>query len=294
MMFKTRFDDSALFYASGGEQGINHYIAAAIKHNIVHVEMDFGEGLLTANLGRNVTTNEWNNFTIFHDHDKVYLVLNNEKLVVNITGDNLLYIDPEIYIGGGPELKKLKGMASHNNFAGCLKYVFYNDISIIYELRKMNPKVHYIGVLRPEFYEEDVQVIPITYPFASSHIWWPNNKTDSLSLSLDFKSNRNMAVLASSDVTTNSGIGYWEIRVVNEDIRFELVADPKSNNVTTELISVKLGPVGVWHTVDVNYLAGELKLTVDNRIQQTQPLHGLQFTLGDKVCIYSFTSLFLG
>lgn len=107
--------------------------------------MDFGDGLLTANLGRNVATNIWNNLTIYHENDRVYLSLNNEKLALNITGNHHLYIDPEIYIGGGPELKKKKGMVSHNNFAGCLKYVFYNDISIIYELRKMNPKVHYIG-----------------------------------------------------------------------------------------------------------------------------------------------------
>lgn len=286
MMFKTRFDDSALFYASGGEHGINHYIAAVIKNNAVHIKMDFGDGLLTADLGTNVTTNDWNNLTINHDHDTVFLILNEEEVVLNITGNNLLYIDPEIYIGGGPELKKLKGMASHNNFAGCLRYVFYNDISIIYELKKNNPKVHYIGVLRPEYKEEDVQVIPITYPFASSHIWWPNNKMNSLSLSLDFMSSRTLAVLAASDLTTSNGAGYWEIRVVNEDIRFELISDPKTNNVT-ELISVKHGPVGSWHTVEVTYLSGELKLTVDNRIQQSLTLHGLQFTLGDKVIVGS-------
>lgn len=282
VQFKTRFDDSALFYAAGGYQGINHYIAVAIKDRKIRIEMNFGDGLLQADLGRNITNNEWKNLTIHHDNDRVHLILNDERLSLNITGNNLLYIDPEIYIGGGPELKKIKGMASHNNFAGCLRYVFYNDISIIYELRKMNPKVHYIGVLRPEFYEEDVQVIPITYPFASSHIWWPNQRMNSLSLSLDFKSSRSMAVLAASDVTTATGVGYWELRVVNEDIRFELVADPKTNNVT-ELISVKHGPVGMWHSVEVSYLAGELKLTVDHRLIQSHPLHGLQFTLGDKV-----------
>lgn len=146
LLFRTRFDDSALFYASGGDQGINHYIAAGIKNNSVHVEMNYGDGLLTATLGKSVASNHWNNLTIFHDGTTVYLSLNNEKLTLNITGNYHLYIDPEIYIGGGPELKKKKGMMSHNNFAGCFKYVFYNDISIIYELRKMNPKVHYIGI----------------------------------------------------------------------------------------------------------------------------------------------------
>lgn len=70
---------------------------------------------------------------------------------------------------------------------GSLKYVFYNDISIIYELNKNNPKVHYIGILRPEFYESDVRIIPITFPFSASHIWWHNDHVDSLSLSFHFK-----------------------------------------------------------------------------------------------------------
>lgn len=91
------------------------------------------------------------------------------------------------FVGGGPELQKKTGLKSTNNFVGSLKYVFYNDISIIYELNKNNPKVHYIGILRPEFYESDVHEIPITFPFSASHIWWHNDQVDSLSLSFYFK-----------------------------------------------------------------------------------------------------------
>lgn len=39
----------------------------------------------------------------------------------------------------------ISGLASNNNFAGSLKYVYYNDISVLYELKNKNPKVHYIG-----------------------------------------------------------------------------------------------------------------------------------------------------
>jgi hypothetical protein len=103
------------------------------------------------------------------------------------------------------------GLKSYNNFVGCLKYAFFNDISILYELKKGNPKVHYIGVLEPEMYETDVDVIPITFPFPSSYIWWPNRQTDNFTLKFSFKSNRSMAVLASSSVTTATGNGYWEV-----------------------------------------------------------------------------------
>lgn len=96
-------------------------------------------------------------------------------------------------------------------FLGSLKYVFFNDKSIIYELKRSNPMVHYIGVLEPEYYEADVEVIPITYPFAGSHIWWPIEKTDSLKLNFDFKSSTPIAVVASGDVKSDRGPGYWEV-----------------------------------------------------------------------------------
>jgi hypothetical protein len=103
------------------------------------------------------------------------------------------------------------GLMSYNNFVGCLKYAFFNDISILYELKKGNPKVHYIGVLEPEIYETDVDVIPITFPFPSSYIWWPNRQSDNFALKFAFKSSRSMAVLASSSITTDTGSGYWEV-----------------------------------------------------------------------------------
>lgn len=175
--------------------------------------MDFGDGPIQCYIGYQVNSNHWNNLTIYHHYNTVRISLDEEVILFDIPGQSHhLYIDPEIYIGGGPELHKRKGLLSDNNFAGNLKYVFYNDISILYELTKGNPKVHYIGVLEPEFYESDVDVIPITYPFASSHIWWPIN-SESLNLTFDFKSSRNMAVLAYSDVVTASGVGYWEVSI---------------------------------------------------------------------------------
>jgi len=103
------------------------------------------------------------------------------------------------------------GLVSHNNFVGCLKYAFFNDISILYELKKGNPKVHYIGVLEPEIYETDVEVIPITFPFPSSYIWWPNKQANNFTLKFAFKSSQSMAVLASSSVTSTTSSGYWKV-----------------------------------------------------------------------------------
>lgn len=281
MIFKTRFDDSALIYAAGGEHGIDHYIAASIYNNSIYIELDFGDDPMrhVFEQGDNFQLNKWNNLTIFHDHEKIHLILNQQTVTLNITGDLLLYIDPEIYIGGGPELQKKTGLWSRNNFVGSIKYVFFNDISIIYELNKNNPKVHYIGILRPEFYEADVQEIPITFPFFSSHIWWPNNHTNSISLTFHFKSSNNLSVLASSEAQTGL---FWEVRVMNDEVRFELTNLVKN---TTHLVSVKKTPQ-IWHFLNLTYFEGEVHLKVDNKEKQ-EKIDNLKFAIGDKIKVGS-------
>lgn len=148
MMFKTHYDDSALFYASG-ESLKPQYIAVSIKNHSLYVELDFGDGHQTATLGDELTSHYWHNLTIFHDRHEVRIVLDDQMKIVELPGPTTkLLFDPEIYFGGGPELHKKKGLSSQNNFAGALKYVFYNDISVLYELkRKENAMVHYIGEL---------------------------------------------------------------------------------------------------------------------------------------------------
>ncbi|XP_071631062.1 axotactin isoform X1 [Temnothorax longispinosus] len=287
LAFKTKWDNSALFYASGEIDDTPHYIAASIINGSVHVELDFGHNSkISTKLGDYVTSDHWNNLIIFHNGSSVFVSLDDEVKVLEVPGENWnMIIDPEIYIGGGPELHKKKGLLSHNNFAGSLKYVFFNDKSIIYELKRSNPMVHYIGVLEPEYYEADVEVIPITYPFPGSHIWWPIERTDSLKLNFDFKSSKPIAIVASGDVKSHRGVGYWELRQVNDEIRFQLV--PVITENITVSTSVKFPPYNTsWHAVELNYTKGELNILLDYRNKQNK-LFAMTFELGDKVIIGS-------
>ncbi|XP_034947629.1 uncharacterized protein axo isoform X3 [Chelonus insularis] len=288
LMFKTRWDDSVLFYASGEIDGTPHYVAASIINRKIHIEIDFGHNTkMNTTLGEDVSSNLWSNLTIFHNGSQIFVSLDFEHKVLEIPGNNhYMIIDPEIYIGGGPELHKKKGLKSYNNFAGVLKYVFFNDKSIIYELKKSNPMVHYIGVLEPEYYEVDVDVIPITYPFSGSHIWWPIAKTNSLLLHFDFQSSKPVAVVASGDVKSDQGLGYWELRLVNDEMRFQLI--PVLTDNITVSASVKFPPNNrtSWHAVELNYTKGELNIIVDYRHKQGK-LFAMTFELGDKVIIGS-------
>ncbi|GLG99772.1 Neurexin-4 [Gryllus bimaculatus] len=246
LYFKTLYDDSVLFYASG-EPG-QHYIAVSLLNSTIYVRLKIGENVVNTSIGVYTAANHWHNFTLAHYGNSIDLHYDNEKKTIELQGDNnFLYIDPEIYFGGGPELEKKEGLVSTNNFVGSLKYVFFNDISIIYELKKGNPKVHYIGVLTPEFYETDVEVIPLTFPFLSSYLWWSLKQTSNLSLSFDFKSSENSAVLASSGILSgaNQTNSYWEIRRSNEEIFFGIVPNTSISNIAE--VSVKFDGDPGWH-----------------------------------------------
>ncbi|XP_049315176.1 axotactin isoform X4 [Bactrocera dorsalis] len=285
LMFRTQFDDSALFYASG--ESLKHqYIAASIKNQSIHVEMDFGDNVLSTVLTDELTRSNWHNLTIHHERRTVRIILDQQMKVLDIpatSSANLLF-DPEIYFGGGPDLHKKKGLLSQNNFVGSLKYVYYNDVSILYELQKSNPKVHYHGVLEAEFLENEVNVIPITYPFATSHIWWPINHAEEFNIKFDFRSSRTAAVLAYSDVTTASGNGFWEIRLSSDKLSFDLVPDLGSN--LTHSTVIKVNRATSWHSVELDYKAGEITFTVDYHLRQSQ-MFGLTFNIGDKLIIGS-------
>lgn len=136
--------------------------------------------------------------------------------------------------------------------------------------------------MSPEFEEIDVDVIPMTYPFATSHIWWPVKETDEMNIKFDFKSSRSAAVLAYSEVQTKQGPGYWEVRLSSDKISFDLITD---NNVTIPT-SIKIDYATQWHAVEILYKNESLTLTVDYRHKQNN-FYGMSFTVGNKIIIGS-------
>lgn len=62
----------------------------------------------------------------------------------------------------------------------------------------------------------------------------------------------------------------FQVRMVKEEIRFELVQDVGKN--VTVLKSVKFNVSNDWHTVEIDYRKGRLKLTVDHINKHAQML----------------------
>lgn len=75
--------------------------------------------------------------------------------------------------------------------------------------------------METEFEENEVHVIPITYPFATSHIWWPINQAKEFNIKFDFRSTRTNAILAYTDVITKDGNGFWEVSLLHLTTNFD-------------------------------------------------------------------------
>jgi len=139
-------DDSILFYAAG-EIPYHNHIAASITNHSVYAEIDFGDGdnKIEAHMdARTVTDGKWHTLTIFHMGNNVTVQLDHHSKSFLVNGSHQhLYVDPDIYIGGGgPILKNREGLKSSNNFVGCLQEVYFNSKSILYELQETNHMVN--------------------------------------------------------------------------------------------------------------------------------------------------------
>lgn len=60
----------------------------------------------------------------------------------------------------------------------------------------------------------------------------------------------------------------FQVRMVKEEIRFELVSDVGKN--VSVLKSVKFNVSNDWHNVELDYRKGRIRLTVDHYNKQVQ------------------------
>ncbi|XP_059474027.1 axotactin isoform X2 [Neocloeon triangulifer] len=276
VVFKTHFDDSTLFYASG-ESHKHHHLSISIKNHSVVIDLDLGSSPIKVVMSEkySVTRGHWHNVTVVQKGAKVKFILDHEVIEEEVPGNHHhLYLDPEICLGGGPRPSSRRA-GSKNNFVGSLKYAYFNDVNLLYELAKGSARANYVSIFKPDYKDEDVRTLPLTFPFPASHIIWDLSSKHHLNLHFYYKSSKGMAVLASGNVSAPSP-GYWELRVVNEEVRFELVPLSSGEN-ETQVVGVTFDPRGAWHRVEITYRDGLLNLDVDYKFTRKQEIGVVEF-----------------
>jgi hypothetical protein len=114
----------------------------------------------------------------------------------------------------------ISGLQVTQNFVGCLKNVYINEVSVLHQMVENNPAVVYQGggSMQPEYTCTEVVNIPISFPTSASKL--RITKTEEMStnfeIEFDFKSVRKEAVLVymdmeDKDYTTGYHFGFIEV-----------------------------------------------------------------------------------
>jgi hypothetical protein len=118
-------DDSIVFYAAG-EIPYHNHIGVTLINRKLTISLDFGnttEGEVTSapittEMGEELTDGTWHVLTIYHQRKVVTVTLDGKERNFEVPGNQYyLYIDPDIYVGGGgPRLQNRQGMESKLNW----------------------------------------------------------------------------------------------------------------------------------------------------------------------------------
>ena len=125
-------------------------------------------------------------------------------------------------------------------FVGCFKFVYFNAINILYELNHSNKASKYHSVFAPEFGCSAIDPIPITMSTKKSHFIINVSKSPVLKMTLEFKSEKSDAILASGSLrdSHNNTDRYWFLHLANSEAKFTISS---SNSSLMPLWSVSSG-----------------------------------------------------
>ncbi|XP_060552945.1 axotactin-like isoform X2 [Ruditapes philippinarum] len=270
--FKTSRGSGVLFYAAGGTPYHSH-VTSSVHAGTVQVSVGLGDEDIQVEAGIGINDYRWHNLTIVHNMRKVYVYLDGQEHVRDILGPFYhLALHPKIFIGGGDDFVVTRGLQVTQNFVGCLKNVYINEVSVLHQMVENNPAVVYQGggSMQPEYTCTEVVNIPISFPTSASKL--RITKTEEMStnfeIEFDFKSVRKEAVLVymdmeDKDYTTGYHFGFIEVWLHQGQPNLRFVGSMTSEDRSQNLSLPNIVNDNKWHSLQLSFKDGAAKLKVD-------------------------------
>ncbi|KAL4235944.1 hypothetical protein ACF0H5_004332 [Mactra antiquata] len=270
--FKTSRGSGVLFYAVGGAPYHSH-VTASVHAGTVEVSVAVGDEDIHVSSGIGLDDYRWHNLTILHDVRRVYVYLDGREHIRDIEDDKYhLGLDPKIFIGGGDDFIVTRGLQVTQNFVGCVKNIYVNEISVLYELEQHSKKVQYHGggSTRPEHSCHEVINIPISFPTSASmlKIEATEDMAQDFEIEFDFKTVRSEAILfyASIEDTDHSreyNLGYIEVWLHSGQPNLKYVASTTHLDRSQNLSISTTVNDNTWHSMYLTFNHGIVQLKVD-------------------------------
>ncbi|XP_036355728.1 contactin-associated protein-like 4 [Octopus sinensis] len=295
MEFKTERNTGILLYAVGGSPTYSHIIALLnsgfvnVSISSDNVDYDFS---ISVEMDKD-RLHGWHNLTLVHQGPVMYVHLDDKT--VQKTVQNYLNLDPHVYFGGGKNFVKTKGLEVTQNFIGCLRNIYFNDKSILYDLRYGKGSTQYHGGTAVSYGCNSIRNIPLSFPRVGTMLTLENPVKDDLDIQLEFRTIKDTAVLLYATLSTFNSLEGHDIgtlQVLLSDGHPELVFVPlrKKQNITQTITFDHHVNDNLWHSLNLTFRNRVPSLTIDGVTLNAVPYDYQKVELKSNIIIgYDFS-----
>ncbi|XP_041351941.1 contactin-associated protein-like 2 [Gigantopelta aegis] len=266
--FKTDRGSGVLLYAVGGA-ALHSHVTISLHAGELRVSVSLGYNDLEFRIGMGLDDNLWHNITIAHDKHTINVIMDMEQHSQMSNGSQyFLILDPRIYFGGGHNFVETRGLHVTQSFVGCLRNVYFNEVSVLFELSQSNAQCDYHGGLAPLFTCQTLKEIPFSFPKSSSMLRWVTKRQQDLNIQLKFRTIRMDAILFYVQLISwkseggGYDFGYLEVWLKEGHPSLHFV--PSRNVTFTQMLTI---PAFVsnsrWHSMKLTLKNSEVKLKID-------------------------------